>query len=422
MTERTLIVGAGVLLVGIAALAGDVVTHTRTIGVIDGTVVEVNGEQVVIAGQREAQVGDPVTIFFEIPGFDDLGTAGSGNVITVEGTLVTAVITQRSGDIVVGQLAKIGKVPAGPVMAPKRSASASAAKQPPDVKAPAAADPASATGPLWLGVSMVFLNSAALPHQGSGVSQSSAAVISNVFPGSAGHAAGIRPRDVLLSGNDVAILSLQQLSDLLKPLGPGDLVRLDLMRGGGERLAVSLRLEAAPTDAELFRMIETEAQRGDPAFEHLLGTFYLYGSGNTKKDTTEAVRWLSSSAEHGHQDARLLIAEMALFPQQDTQVNAPEAEAWLRELAEQEQPRAQYLLGELYRTGRIGGAVDHRQALNWFQRSASNGVSPAMTTIGVFYEDGWGVPRDVEQAVAWYRKAAALGEPAAQDNLKRLGR
>jgi TPR repeat protein len=243
-----------------------------------------------------------------------------------------------------------------------------------------------------------------------------------VFPGSAGHAAGIRPRDVLLSGNDVAILSLQQLSDLLKPLGPGDLVRLDLMRGGGERLAVSLRLEAAPTDAELFRMIETEAQRGDPAFEHLLGTFYLYGSGNTKKDTTEAVRWLSSSAEHGHQDARLLIAELALFPQQDTQVNAPEAEAWLRELAEQEQPRAQYLLGELYRTGRIGGAVDHRQALNWFQHSASNGVSPAMTTIGVFYENGWGVPRDVEQAVAWYRKAAALGEPAAQDNLKRLGR
>ena len=45
-----------------------------------------------------------------------------------------------------------------------------------------------------------------------------------------------------------------------------------------------------------------------------------------------------------------------------------------------------------------------------------------MTTVGAFYENGWGVPRDVEQAVVWYRKAAALGEPAAQDNLERLGR
>lgn len=115
--------GAVLLLVGLAAFAWFVSRSSRTIGVIEGNVVEVAGERVVIEAQREAQVGDPVKIYFAIPGFDELGTVGSGSVVEGAGTRVTATIERRSGDLAVGQIAKIGEVPAGPVRAPPGEAS-----------------------------------------------------------------------------------------------------------------------------------------------------------------------------------------------------------------------------------------------------------------------------------------------------------
>jgi TPR repeat protein len=44
-----------------------------------------------------------------------------------------------------------------------------------------------------------------------------------------------------------------------------------------------------------------------------------------------------------------------------------------------------------------------------------------MYDLGAMYENGEGVPKDRQQAVDWYRKAAALGEQHAQQALIRLG-
>lgn len=40
-----------------------------------------------------------------------------------------------------------------------------------------------------------------------------------------------------------------------------------------------------------------------------------------------------------------------------------------------------------------------------------------MCNLGVCYENGWGVPKDFNQAAAWYRKAADRGNAPAQCNL-----
>ena len=42
--------------------------------------------------------------------------------------------------------------------------------------------------------------------------------------------------------------------------------------------------------------------------------------------------------------------------------------------------------------------------------------------MGVLYAEGTGVPRDLEQAVEWYRKAAESGLPQAQDALRTVAR
>jgi TPR repeat protein len=43
-----------------------------------------------------------------------------------------------------------------------------------------------------------------------------------------------------------------------------------------------------------------------------------------------------------------------------------------------------------------------------------------MTYLGAMYENGSGVEQDHSQALAWYRKAAALGDEDAKASLKRM--
>jgi TPR repeat protein len=45
-----------------------------------------------------------------------------------------------------------------------------------------------------------------------------------------------------------------------------------------------------------------------------------------------------------------------------------------------------------------------------------------MHNIGVLYQDGLGVPKDLGTAVPWYRREADLGSVNAKEALARLGR
>jgi len=58
------------------------------------------------------------------------------------------------------------------------------------------------------------------------------------------------------------------------------------------------------------------------------------------------------------------------------------------------------------------------QALARYRRAAVEERSPvAQTRVGYCYEHGWGVERDVDEAVRWYKRAAAQGHPTALFNL-----
>ena len=44
-------------------------------------------------------------------------------------------------------------------------------------------------------------------------------------------------------------------------------------------------------------------------------------------------------------------------------------------------------------------------------------MSRAQNNLGLMYENGLGVPKDYDEAVKWYRLAAAQGDALAQNNL-----
>ena len=60
---------------------------------------------------------------------------------------------------------------------------------------------------------------------------------------------------------------------------------------------------------------------------------------------------------------------------------------------------------------------DFTQAMQWYQKAAAQGNPDAETTVGDFYANGWGVQPRADEAVRWYQKAADQGNVRAEIDL-----
>ncbi|MGL4959622.1 MAG: peptidoglycan-binding protein [Inquilinus sp.] len=95
------------------------------------------------------------------------------------------------------------------------------------------------------------------------------------------------------------------------------------------------------------------------------------------------------------------------------------ASAELRALAPKAiagQPNAEHDLGTFFALG-IGVPRDLEQAAYWYRRAADHGVANAAYNLGVLLERGLGVPRDPAAAVACFREAAQAGHAGALNAL-----
>ena len=91
------------------------------------------------------------------------------------------------------------------------------------------------------------------------------------------------------------------------------------------------------------------------------------------------------------------------------------ARQW-RPLAEQGSAEAQLQLGMLYDTG---SGVDRNltTAVAWYRKAAEQNMADAQSALAFMYRHGNGVPRDYGEAAKWYRKAADRGIGTAQFDL-----
>jgi TPR repeat protein len=74
----------------------------------------------------------------------------------------------------------------------------------------------------------------------------------------------------------------------------------------------------------------------------------------------------------------------------------------------------------MYESG-YGVEKDYNQAVTWYRKAADAGDRDGMYYLGVMYENGRGVNQDQQQALMWYRKSAKLGLGDAENTLTRLG-
>ena len=60
---------------------------------------------------------------------------------------------------------------------------------------------------------------------------------------------------------------------------------------------------------------------------------------------------------------------------------------------------------------------DLAQAHSWYLRAASHGNADAENQLGFFAEEGWGEPKNYDEALLWFNKAAEHGSNDAEENI-----
>ena len=130
---------------------------------------------------------------------------------------------------------------------------------------------------------------------------------------------------------------------------------------------------------------------------------------------------LSASVHHARVIvvAAVLIGISAVGPSTRLHAQQPPAELAideLRELAEQGDAEAQAYLGFRYS---IGSDVPRNvaEAVRWYRLAAEQGNEYAQINLGYMYATAEGVPQDYAVALHWYRLAADQGNAGAQYNL-----
>jgi len=170
-----------------------------------------------------------------------------------------------------------------------------------------------------------------------------------------------------------------RLSGPTSPLEPA--VWFEKNRAAAARLDQTARLFESvelPRDAvDLIRSLRRAADDGDRTAQFLLGEAYQTGLGVTK-DMGENARWYTRAA-----------AQPAM---PDRDIGSPSI-------------RVPHSYGE---------------AFQLTQEAAASGDAMAELYLGLAYDRGDGVPRDLAKAAVWYRKAAAQGSVSAACNLGEL--
>ncbi len=64
--------------------------------------------------------------------------------------------------------------------------------------------------------------------------------------------------------------------------------------------------------------------------------------------------------------------------------------------------------------------MDHIKAVEWFRKAAEQGYDKAQNNLGWAYQNGNGIPKNLETAREWYQKAAAQGHELAKQNLENI--
>jgi len=115
-------------------------------------------------------------------------------------------------------------------------------------------------------------------------------------------------------------------------------------------------------------------------------------------------------------DANAQVKVVDLLMRSETHEAYRRAVPWLQRLAKTRDAWAEYHLGLIYDHG-LGVHRNIRVARGWYEKSSASGYASAQLNLGVLLANLPGAKRDLNRAIKLYRLAAAQGRKKAAYNL-----
>ncbi|XP_017654307.1 death ligand signal enhancer isoform X3 [Nannospalax galili] len=166
-----------------------------------------------------------------------------------------------------------------------------------------------------------------------------------------------------------------------------------------------------------FSYFQKAADRGYSKAQYNVGLCHEHGRG-TPRDLSKAVLFYHQAAIQGHSLAQYRYAKCLL--QSSGSSWDPEqqrAMSILKQAADSGLREAQAFLGVLFTKE---PHLDEQRAVKYLWLAASNGDAQSRYHLGICYERGLGVQRNLGEAVKCYQQSAAVGNEPAQERLQTL--
>lgn len=157
------------------------------------------------------------------------------------------------------------------------------------------------------------------------------------------------------------------------------------------------------------------AQQTDDSIERWcdLGDMYKNGHG-VEPNLAAAETWYRKAAEQGDPRGQWALG-LCMYDTAGDSARNEEALTWMGRAAAHGEPFLQCWLGDFYRMN-----ARDEEALHWYGQAAAQDDKDGLFKLGTMYEEGHGVPRDLDAAAFWYRKAAGRGHAEAQWQLGQM--
>jgi len=182
-----------------------------------------------------------------------------------------------------------------------------------------------------------------------------------------------------------------------------------------------------------YQTLMIEASNGDTVSTHILGTYYYYGF-YVQRFIFSAIEWFQKAAKEGYSDSQYMLGMIyETLGEESNQTD--KAIPYYEQAAAQDHPYAQYALAMIaleqedfskaefflekaarqqyglaaYSLAKLLHERDPQhplKAFEWFMVAAKQGNTEASYYVGLYYQYGKGVPKNIDEAVNWYEKAA----------------
>lgn len=166
--------------------------------------------------------------------------------------------------------------------------------------------------------------------------------------------------------------------------------------------------------------LKNKANANDKIAQRKLASMYYYGN-NVDKNHKKAFEWYQKSAIQGDENSQNMLGIMYRYAY-GVEADINKSISWYKKSVEQGNHYAMNNLGHLYITTEEDIQKDYKEAFKLLNQSQMQGNNSAMSNLGLMYENGYGVEKDAEKALKWYKKAYERGNKEAKKRIDILSK